>query len=1182
MKTEILFMKIDLMYIKEFFKGAAFFISFFSFSFVGRSQDKPTAAPAIKTFAQQQDISGLASNSVNLYTGDIALPLNILSLPGHNGLDVSVSMAYSSNVQNVVDKWNLENPAGILGLGWSMDIPKIVSDHKQTGTREDDEYFLIDGGVSNQLIRTISGSDAEGSFYTYETKSYQFWKIKFYYDPIEMGYYTSGPNKWVILKEDGTKYVYGDKNSNRKTIQWMVRWANWIGNSSQTIGQSQFAYIWNLSEIINLWNEKIIFEYDNIDQFVGSTSGQKHTEASYLKKITDVWGRKVSFFYNDKQTPYYMEPHTEQSEPDAYQEYYEKRYLDHIDVLLETESKILTVQFGYTIINSGLNTVKMLLASIVQKNSAGNSVPGIKLEYYPDGISKGFLKTITFPTSGTVTYTYTTKTLGHSDRQFTATAPAGYAEPRVWQSEDFVVVAWRQLGSGGAHDNNPKDVKLYVYQWVGEWKEQFLQTIGGVSLDGDPSNWWNRDYKDFQATVQNNFFGVLSRGAGDLYHLFIFFKDQNNRGIWSNFTASVDYGTGVPTLMSGTNFIAIGSFQDDGTHPSHLYTYQGNSFQDNILNQTIGDHFYTYANNYFISHNRAGFDGYPEINFNYLTEDKKWTTKSWGSYLEFNSNEPSFWYSGNSLAVVMADDNPEYAYRWDLTYTNFYRDATDKNNNNLFGLLNDYSRVNIINNSLVGIHGRIARYDGKDWSTSTITSTQNGLHENGSFFSYGDDYVVRPIEYVSSTQNYKGGRKVFNPNSLNWETDVVMDGADRGLDFANAGIDYYYFGNGYYYRQENGTWVKKHTYTSGINTKWSKGGWPRFDVQHGLQYKDIQEIRIFKNGEIANPLYLGRHLLYNPYKFKSNGVGAQTIISYSTAFTTHEDATSLQLNRLVNDVITGTQSDYPVTLITINDGISNNYITLDYNTSTASVDPSGTIAQYHEVTEIPGSNINTNKPNGYTKTFFYNGLTADEMGIGYIPVDLLWSGTHYEKHIYDKNGILKASDKTNFQTYSRNIQNDLGTKVQIGSYVRPSEIRSFADNIETVTTYVYDNNTGLVTQIFTTNFDSKNSTSATYYKYFWEQYDVNRNNNILTPVIQTKESIINLSGEMVTNVSAATWKTWNNVFAPHKTYTWKRSGTADFNFSAWSETGEPSADWIKNSEINSISAIGNAIQVTKH
>src|SRR5690606_28657123 len=136
-----------------------------SFSLYCAAQDgDPTAAPTIKSFALDPDISGVASNSVNLFTGDVALPLSLVSLSGHNGLDVNVSISYNSNVKDKVGTWNLNAPTGILGLGWSMDIPQIVADHKQTGTRMDDTYYLIEGGTSNRLIRTTSGTDEGGSY----------------------------------------------------------------------------------------------------------------------------------------------------------------------------------------------------------------------------------------------------------------------------------------------------------------------------------------------------------------------------------------------------------------------------------------------------------------------------------------------------------------------------------------------------------------------------------------------------------------------------------------------------------------------------------------------------------------------------------------------------------------------------------------------------------------------------------------------------------------------------------------------------------------------------------------------------------------------------------------------------------------------------------------------------------
>src|SRR5258708_12031564 len=142
------------------------------------------------------------------------------------------------------------------------------------------------------------------------------------------------------------------------------------------------ASTWNLSEIDNRWGEKVTFEYTNVEQYVGSASGQKHTEASYLKQIIDPIGRKVQFFYNNKSSQFYMEPHTEQVEPDAYQEVYEKQYLDHIDVLQETGTKYLSVNFRYVSINdpSTNNTAKMLLSYIEKPNGPGQALPRIRFD----------------------------------------------------------------------------------------------------------------------------------------------------------------------------------------------------------------------------------------------------------------------------------------------------------------------------------------------------------------------------------------------------------------------------------------------------------------------------------------------------------------------------------------------------------------------------------------------------------------------------------------------------------------------------------------------------------------------------------------------------------------------------------------------------------------------------------
>ncbi|MFL5384870.1 MAG: hypothetical protein ACJ8GN_20305 [Longimicrobiaceae bacterium] len=55
--------------------------------------------------------------SSDLYTGECAFPLALASLPGRNGLEVSLVARYAGNVQRQAATWNLDAPTGVLGLG---------------------------------------------------------------------------------------------------------------------------------------------------------------------------------------------------------------------------------------------------------------------------------------------------------------------------------------------------------------------------------------------------------------------------------------------------------------------------------------------------------------------------------------------------------------------------------------------------------------------------------------------------------------------------------------------------------------------------------------------------------------------------------------------------------------------------------------------------------------------------------------------------------------------------------------------------------------------------------------------------------------------------------------------------------------------------------------------------------
>jgi hypothetical protein len=1179
-----------------------------------QTDDKSSASPTVKTFATAPDANGAAASSVNLFTGDVALPMNLISVPGHNGLDVNVSISYSSNVQNQVNVWNKDAPTGILGLGWSLDIPKIITDYKETGNRYDDTYYLVEGGASNRLIRTVSGSDAGGPFYVYEAKNYQFWKIKYYYDGQEQTGYTSGPNKWEITKEDGTKYVYGDKGSGRNTVQWVVRWNNWIGHSAQTTNQSQMATAWNLSEITNLWGEKITFEYANTEQFVGSSDGKKHTEASYLKQITGVLGRRVVFNYLDKKdfkpnnvtSEFYIEPHTEQAEPDAYQEVYEKNYLNTIEVFREDNSKLLTVELGYTALDAGTNTAKMLLRSIVQKNAAGQALPGLQFTYNQTGATKGFLDQITYPTGGTMRYGYTAATIDRSNRDAPTTfanAPSGYKEPKVWPAEDYTVVTWRQLAADNTHTNSARDVKLYVYQWTGEWKEQYLRTVGMVELvdmTGVPSNtdaYRSYDYKDFQVTMQKNFFAVLKRSSGNVYSLFVEYKDEQNRGRWLEFTQpSLDMGPGTPTLFSGENFVGVGTRQDGLTgstyHTTRLYTFQGNSWKEDILNQSCGDYYYTATNNYFISHNQAicagELQGQPEFNFHYLSEDKKWGIKT-NKLLTFAAAERSYWAANNSFALVVAGkkvtsanprDIPEYIYRWDLTYTSFYRDDV------LGSFDDDWTFMYTPSSSLVGLVDQhsssvvtaiAARFNGVNWQTTSGIKYYN---------SFGDDFFIAGINGSTTYRKTYDANNLSSPwqqTAMTFTSSSTMGAGSIASNPLEAGNNCMFVSDKIHIRKPNGTWSPDITLTvpsgyvihdislSPLNPLcftyelWASSGSGSsfYNTRlHFVKNGGSQNFFTSLNGKLSKSLH-------NPY----------TVIAFPTSSFFND--TSLKLYRIVNENVTGKQNDYPVTLITANDGTQNQYTAFDYNYLTATMDPSGSVAQYNEVTVIPGSAVATSKPYGYTKTYFYNGLTAAELGAGTFIVDLKWTGIPYATKVYNSNDVLVSTNNTTYTTYSRELKNDGNIKVEIAYYVRPTQSSSTTDGITSTSTQSYDPNTGLVNFSQVDDYNSKGLSHATItrYKYYWEQYDPTRATNILSPVIQTKTSI-SKGAETVVGVSAVTWKSWNGVMAPYRTYQWKRSGAADFDFATYNVNEPPAAQWFKASQVDGVDATGNVLQMT--
>ena len=1154
----------------------------------------PLSGPAPQSFALNPDKLGAVSSSVNLFTGDLTFPITLASVPGRNGLDMGISIAYSSNVHRQANSWNVEAPTGVVGLGWSFDYPKILVDNKMTGTREDDTYYISEGGASNELVYIgVSGGIKE-----YKPKSHQFWIIK--YDPVN--------DKWDIIKEDGSKFIYGDRNSGRSTIQWTVTWNNWIGSSHITTStvQKQQALVWNLSEIKNIWGEKLLFSYLNINQKVGSSSGKEHTEASYLSTVTDVLGRTINLVYADKTYSEYVEPNTYygRNVVDAYQERYEMKYLDYINVNDSDGSLLNKVDLTYTTMGTG-DMTKRLLTSIVGYNSANQSLPGYVFSYTTTNLFTNFgaLVSITTPTGGVLNYTYANQSITRAVREKKIVEIPGYAEPKVWIGPDYVLVTRRELNSG-SHTTAPKTVKIQVFNWDGEWLEWNLsnEIMADIKVVDDVDNDdfaeldnTVPDYQKFMVTMQKDFFAIAYRYNGASSNTIrIYRKDPKTRNSWTR-DSFTDVNSDVLLrinyrIVSGEKFVAFANKNGD----INVYQWNGTQWLSSSLIRSDTHNPIVAGHNYIISHKRGSPD---LIRFYFLKEDGSWIEKDAPSLPDSYTVDKSYWHAGSSFAVAMADDNNEYIYSWDENYNILTPYNT--------GLqIPDNSYVDITNNSMVGILttdgtpvGYSFRYNGQSWSAGGSMDYSGILLEARSLQSYGDDFIVRP------RPSGKIGLRTYNANTAAWSNSDYST-ANRYLLF--AGYTYFVAVDAtentkarIYMKKPNGSFLLD---PIGMNTL--NSGEVRFGWQGGYDYviksySDatgwLQSIK-FKNGKInADASELDRSYVdgsnlisitddspviheveyFDPTRIMASGNTLVTFLSHDGTIL-QSNAKEVRLHRMIDTEAIGFLKDFPVQKVSVNDGEKTTYSYISYNTATATYDASGTICQYNKVSVYPGVQWADNS-NGHSEFYFHNGLTSAEAvaagstfpssshitgaSVSYDPYLRLLTGTPYRTKVVNSISTVVSETASTPSFFTKEIRRS-SVVVDNAWYVRPYTNEQTIDNkssysYQSYNLAVYDKNGLPITKTSFSEGDDNLNPVVENYKYWYEEYDPTLSKNILSPVIQNKRTVQGI----VTDCAAIKYKNWgiNTVPAPYQVYSWKRTGSSDFT--AWTTASVPSTDW---------------------
>lgn len=703
--------------------------------------------PAIRTFQMDGGGIGNIPNAVNLFRGDVNLPLELVSLPGRGDLDVKVAIMYQSNIQNLVDTWNLEAPTGILGLGWNMPYEMIAIDNKTTGSSYDDQYYLVSGGSAIRLHQdrvNLAPDKVTIESLNFETEDYKPWDIRYY----------QKEEKWVIVKENGVKQIYGGKKDNlpenNPYIQWGVKWGgrngNWIGSTKNTSGQEPFALAWNLAQIQNTWGEKVTFSYE-VDLKEIGRGGYQYTQATYLKQITALDGRTVNFNYEQKQ---HVEQIREyqirhqyigQSNLHAYQDSYETKFLDSIEVREKKATSLLfSLQFDYELQNVSLidfnnpDFYKRYLTGITQKNADGESLPGYKFEYYTnsedinENIHRGALKNITYSTGGIATFTYDKKNLVGTSHQINI---SGNGIPRVWFGGDYVVVAY--------YDDSKENLDVKVYSWNGNWISD-TPSAGGFNF--------KLDIDSLQVVTQADFF-VLSFKTNSQMNVYLFHQEMGRFGKWSYENYFLDLASNdVQThLAVGSDFMVFCA--SGGTKLGrYVWNQQSKSWDDKSITISKGNYSLAALGNYFTIGIYNAASKSCELVLYYQDEIyKQWTRKEIATISPVEKDDkdnPYFnWSLSNNSAtatfIKALSSNIDYevrVYQWNAEF------------NITSPLSNSYSvsqntklpfAYSVTTGSLLANVGHLWRYNGSEWVDSNLNVSSGNETTK---FAYGSDLAI--------------------------------------------------------------------------------------------------------------------------------------------------------------------------------------------------------------------------------------------------------------------------------------------------------------------------------------------------------------------------------------------------------------------------------------------------------
>ncbi len=438
---------------------------------------------------------------VDMGTGNVTLQESLLGVEGY-----MAKLSYNSEgVAQKAITWNRSQKQGLMGLGWEFPRNRIIRMTKQTGSLEDDTYLLYMEGASYPLTFI----DEKPNEKKYRIKKQHDWIVK----------HDTEQDQWQVYMPNGKVFIFGDGTlieHASNSVEYNVKWGNWIGSSVITTNQSQLPISYNLSAIEDIYGEQVQFFYNKESEQVGE--GLYHTRSSHIDKIVGLRGKTMNFIYADKNQYEYNDPHTENglniptNDKDAYQERYETKMLSAIELMNREDVLQQRIGFEYSLLKEDTELQKRLLTKINFFDSEGDQYkPSLVYEYFgldsTDGVYAdmtadgtrmynsvngalyGVIKQETRPEGVSYAYYYGQKEITEGSKSIEINFPdfpvnpkydvtSKWTAPELFYGPDYVVAIFE------SQDLDIPQSYVKVYQWVGDkWLEDDIGKFDGYFYD---------------------------------------------------------------------------------------------------------------------------------------------------------------------------------------------------------------------------------------------------------------------------------------------------------------------------------------------------------------------------------------------------------------------------------------------------------------------------------------------------------------------------------------------------------------------------------------------------------------------------------------------------------------------------------------------------------------------------